>query len=86
MHFAWAMDLDPRGNQQIARETAEYAQLTDDDIRALEMTGEEQPMTTPVLHGGDDDEEGDEVDVDPALLDDIGADIDDGEEVDGRLF
>eukprot|EP00047_Mylnosiga_fluctuans_P018565 m.72423 g.72423 ORF g.72423 m.72423 type:complete len:236 (-) comp7679_c0_seq6:166-873(-) len=34
MHFAWAMDLDPRGSQHMARDAAECPQLTDEDIRA----------------------------------------------------
>ena len=46
MHFAWAMDLDPRGSHHAARETAEYAQLTDEDIRAVEEASRESSMSS----------------------------------------
>jgi hypothetical protein len=54
MHFAWALDLDPRGSQRVARETAEYAQLTDEDIRAIQQLDDGEEQVEEQLDAGSD--------------------------------
>ena len=50
MHFAWALDLDPRGAHHAARETADYGQLAEEDIRAEGTEGEVE--ATPASQPG----------------------------------